>query len=907
MPPGPGPDVVRAAELLERLLTDRAFRADFRADPAGLCRAFGLEDLAQELAGQVSGLQTLELRESRSSLAGVMMAAAAEGVGAFELMNYVRGGGGGGGGGGMLQGQAAAVVNHALTRPAMQAVVQPVPGGQMLQPGPAGQMMQAPLMQAPASPLPVTVPAPPPVDPMAMAVPGSPAVPVQAVPGAMPIDPTQIPPGQLPVDPTQMPPGQVAAGQVLVDPTQAQPGQVVIDPSQQPPGGMAQAADGLDPHGVAQGAICPLCAAKDPSAPPIYSPCEQCGAPAPVGSPLCTTCAMGVGHPGFDPVQQGAGSQPAAGAAAQVAQPQAAPAAAAAAPPSGNAAAAAADAVTPPANGPSVAPIDPKFMDNTNAGGKLHSSEFRVRDAEGAPAPDGSRYHAAYDLFAKADSPIRAPEGGTIVEVRPSRGTSGQIFGGTVKVQTPEGRVWVFRHVTPGSLAEGTKVTAGQEIAKVSPWNDGPEHTHIELWKTFKGGYNVSNMEDPAPYLQRLYAPGGSQPIPPGGLPAGGGSVPVAPGVPSPQQIPQLISSGKLVVPDVLQGELTGTNVDPKVAGFLTQLTTNHQIGVGSVVADGQSTELVITSVDGQPVSPANVGARDLAQAIAGLDPGVRPVSVSTPWPINGPGFANDPSNVDRIQVDFAATSTAQPPPAATPATPAAPAAPPGENYGQVSAVFAAVPDGSHPAPAAGVGGSEVQPGGQQAPAPAPPAPDGTPPQQGSGGAVPPDPSQQQVPPARSPSSGAAAEFAKGLPDPTDPYPGDSASKAEVAQWMARQAKKAGIPPELPVMAGLVESGLRNINYGDADSVGFFQMRVGIWNRGEYAGYPEHAELQLKWFIDHAVALKERRLGEGLKSFGTDPMKFGEWIADVERPAAQYRGRYQLRLDEARALIFGSK
>ena len=124
---------------------------------------------------------------------------------------------------------------------------------------------------------------------------------------------------------------------------------------------------------------------------------------------------------------------------------------------------------------------------------------------------------------------------------------------------------------------------------------------------------------------------------------------------------------------------------------------------------------------------------------------------------------------------------------------------------------------------------------------------------------------------------------------------------------MARQAKKAGIPPELPVMAGLVESGLRNINYGDADSVGFFQMRVGIWNRGEYAGYPEHAELQLKWFLDHAVALKERRLAEGMKSFGTDPMKFGDWIADVERPAAQYRGRYQLRLDEARSLIFGKK
>ena len=34
-----------------------------------------------------------------------------------------------------------------------------------------------------------------------------------------------------------------------------------------------------------------------------------------------------------------------------------------------------------------------------------------------------------------------------------------------------------------------------------------------------------------------------------------------------------------------------------------------------------------------------------------------------------------------------------------------------------------------------------------------------------------------------------------------------------------------------------------------------------------------------------------------------DPARFGEWIADIERPAEQYRGRYQLQLDEARELL----
>ena len=118
---------------------------------------------------------------------------------------------------------------------------------------------------------------------------------------------------------------------------------------------------------------------------------------------------------------------------------------------------------------------------------------------------------------------------------------------------------------------------------------------------------------------------------------------------------------------------------------------------------------------------------------------------------------------------------------------------------------------------------------------------------------------------------------------------------------MAGQAQKRGLPPQLPLMASLVESGMKNLNFGDADSVGFFQMRVGIWNQGAYAGYPEKPELQVKWFLDQAEAVKRQRLVAG-KSV-TDPNQFGEWIADVERPAAQYRGRYQTKLEEANGLL----
>ncbi len=107
-------------------------------------------------------------------------------------------------------------------------------------------------------------------------------------------------------------------------------------------------------------------------------------------------------------------------------------------------------------------------------------------------------------------------------------------------------------------------------------------------------------------------------------------------------------------------------------------------------------------------------------------------------------------------------------------------------------------------------------------------------------------------------------------------YPGDDATKQQLAAWLAASAQKAGLPPELPVMAALVESGVANLRGGDADSVGFFQMRVGIWNKGEYAGYPDNPALQMKWFIDHALAVKQQRIAAGDAGFGKDPVDVGQ-------------------------------
>ena len=132
-----------------------------------------------------------------------------------------------------------------------------------------------------------------------------------------------------------------------------------------------------------------------------------------------------------------------------------------------------------------------------------------------------------------------------------------------------------------------------------------------------------------------------------------------------------------------------------------------------------------------------------------------------------------------------------------------------------------------------------------------------------------------------------AGELALQEVGPIGTYPGDKASQAELAKWLGDEAEKAGLPRELPVMASLVESGVKNLKGGDADSAGFFQMRVGIWDQGPYKGYRTDPQLQAKWFIDNALAVKKQRLAAG-KSV-TDPGSFGEWIADVERPAAQFR------------------
>ena len=60
------------AKLIERLLVEPELRAAFRRDPAQACLDAGLPELAAELGPSGKAMHTLQLRESKSSLAGVV-------------------------------------------------------------------------------------------------------------------------------------------------------------------------------------------------------------------------------------------------------------------------------------------------------------------------------------------------------------------------------------------------------------------------------------------------------------------------------------------------------------------------------------------------------------------------------------------------------------------------------------------------------------------------------------------------------------------------------------------------------------------------------------------------------------------------------------------------------------------
>jgi cell wall-associated NlpC family hydrolase len=810
-----------AAKLLERLLGDPAFRARFRRDPAGACREAGLESLAQEMSvGGGKAMHTLDVRESKSSLAGVMMAAAMEGVAIYQftenVLPHLE----------EIPGQIADVLSR-VDLPAIPDVLR--------KPGSGGD----------AIPAAVEPPAGEGGDLGRAADAG-------VSPGAAGAAAAATPPAAA-VPPPTAPAAADAATAKDADADAAGGSKDAAKDAAGDGGGKDAAAGGADKDAgddAAQEAAKKIAEENSPEAAEKQAQEEAAGdldqrttgVPSSSDLPTGDTTLPGDAPAGAAPPADPAAAPPAG--AAPPADPAAAPpsdAAPPAPPPEAAGAAAAADG----------APVPPPRAVGADAGVPVPPPEAA---GGGSAAPDTAL-------------PTAPPEGDTTLPTKPAEGLEA--------TEPPKPR-----RPRAGAVAE--VVSKPKQRAPIDPSQFGAEG---------KGG------------------------------------------PPDPEALALLKSKNVVLDADGVK-DIKAGRIDPRVVAVLTKLSQEHKITVtcmcsdhdkftsgGSISNHHLGRGMDIGAIDGEIVGPGSPLARAVASELSTLNADYRPNEIGSPFAIAGPGYFTDGAHQNHLHIGFKqAIAPDWKPPADGAADGAPAAAAPAASAAAVTPAVAAAPVA--PAAAAPVAPAPAAAAAVAAEPPPKKASDSqmflkavtakaadADREQVAGNesmaflkAVEPPKASAAAAPAGAPVAAAAdAVAAAAAAAAPDAYPGDNAPREQIAAWMAGQASKRGLPPELPLMASLVESGMKNLNFGDADSVGFFQMRVGIWNQGEYAGYPDKPELQVKWFLDTAERVKAQRLAAG-KSI-TDPSQFGEWIADVERPAEQYRGRYQLKLAEAQDLL----
>lgn len=117
-----------------------------------------------------------------------------------------------------------------------------------------------------------------------------------------------------------------------------------------------------------------------------------------------------------------------------------------------------------------------------------------------------------------------------------------------------------------------------------------------------------------------------------------------------------------------------------------------------------------------------------------------------------------------------------------------------------------------------------------------------------------------------------------------------TAEQKKIAREIVRRGKRAGASPmevESAIETGLVESNLRNLPGGDADSQGWRQERKSLYPNPRDVG----ASID-RYFRETKAAKAKGRYKNS-----------GELAAAVQRPAAQYRGRYEQRDRDAGAIL----
>jgi hypothetical protein len=118
-----------------------------------------------------------------------------------------------------------------------------------------------------------------------------------------------------------------------------------------------------------------------------------------------------------------------------------------------------------------------------------------------------------------------------------------------------------------------------------------------------------------------------------------------------------------------------------------------------------------------------------------------------------------------------------------------------------------------------------------------------------------------------------------------------TAEQKAVLRRIKQIAAEVGASPKevkAAIETGLVESNLRNLPGGDADSAGWRQERASLYKD------PTNLDASIRRFFQETSAVKDK--------YG----RAGDLAAAVQRPAAQYRGRYEQRSQEANTLLGAS-
>jgi hypothetical protein len=167
-------------------------------------------------------------------------------------------------------------------------------------------------------------------------------------------------------------------------------------------------------------------------------------------------------------------------------------------------------------------------------------------------------------------------------------------------------------------------------------------------------------IQPPAPQSPTPMPPPGRRPLDPAEFGVVGRG-----GPPSPETL-ALLGNPRVAFNAVGVADLQAGRIDPRIVAVLTKLAEAHTLTVGAMCSDhpklttGGSVSMHylgrgvdIAAIDGVPVSPSNLTAREVAGALGTFDAAYRPDEIGSPFVISGPGYFSDSSTQDNIHIAF--------------------------------------------------------------------------------------------------------------------------------------------------------------------------------------------------------------------------------------------------------------